>query len=226
MRKIYIIISLLAFVVSASAQITLSTKKVSFNKANTEEDEKKVMVSYTTSDPDDTLIKWTIIENTFLSAWGISFCDPVDCISQINPGFNKSFTIKPSESKEMKFGLLFNNTPGTGKVTVSFNSVKNPAVIDTVYYTANAWSTATKEVEKSKEFSFYPNPVRDQLTIKYAAKENVKVEIFNLIGMKVKTYTHDGNSTIIQLSDLKKGVYFIRVTDGGHVYSKQFSKID
>lgn len=226
MKKIYTIITLLTFVISANAQITLSTKKVSFNKANTEEDEKKVMVTYVSSDPADTLIKWTVLENTFLPAWGISFCDPFDCISQINPGFNKSFAMKSGDSKEMKFGLLFNNTPGTGKVTVSFSSVKDPSVTDTVYYTANAWNTAAKEVEKSKEFSFYPNPVRDQLTIKYSAKENVKVEIYNLIGMKVKSYSHDGNSTVIQLSDLKKGVYFIRITDGGHVYSKQFSKID
>jgi hypothetical protein len=88
----------------------------------------------------------------------------------------------------------------------------------------NSWITGVKENTKSKELTFYPNPVKDQIFIKFNSKEAVTIDIYNVIGSKVKTFTHDAQQSVVNLGDLQNGMYFIRFTENGITYSKSFTK--
>ena len=60
--------------------------------------------------------------------------------------------------------------------------------------------------EMDSEFvALYPNPVKDKLTVK---AENLQtVEIYNMVGQLVMT----GASSVVDMGNLKDGVYFVRV---------------
>ena len=66
----------------------------------------------------------------------------------------------------------------------------------------------------SKGFSYYPNPVRDEL--KMSAKEDIKsINVYNMIGQEVKRIALSNVSSYkLDMSDLSKGVYFITAKIG------------
>ena len=72
--------------------------------------------------------------------------------------------------------------------------------------------------QKNEIVSLYPNPVKDQLTVK---AENLQtVEVFDLVGQKVMASTEK----VVNLGYLKEGVYFVRVSCGEGVVTKRIVK--
>ena len=67
----------------------------------------------------------------------------------------------------------------------------------------------------------YPNPFNPLTTIKYTLSKpvNVKIEVFNLLGQKIKTILNKQKSTglheiEITAQDLPSGVYLYRIEAG------------
>jgi hypothetical protein len=74
------------------------------------------------------------------------------------------------------------------------------------------------------QFSMYPNPVVNNLYLENIENAN-RVEIYNLVGQKVKEALISGNKLTVQTSDLTKGVYLISViNENGAVKSLKFVK--
>lgn len=74
----------------------------------------------------------------------------------------------------------------------------------------------------------YPNPFNPATTIRYAVKENnnVKLEIFNVLGQKIKTLINEYKtageySFVFNASSLASGVYIYRIESGSYVNSKK-----
>lgn len=74
----------------------------------------------------------------------------------------------------------------------------------------------------------YPNPFNPTTTIRYAVKENnnVKLEIFNILGQRIKTiineYKQAGEySFVFNAGGLASGVYIYRIESGTYVNSKK-----
>ena len=65
-------------------------------------------------------------------------------------------------------------------------------------------------------FSFYPNPVKNVLNISYN-QEISNVELFNLLGQKVSSVKVDANAAEIDMSNLSKGAYMVKVTSNNQV---------
>lgn len=70
------------------------------------------------------------------------------------------------------------------------------------------------------KFSLFPNPVKDNLKIKIEEKI-LKFEIYDLAGKKLK---QDKNVDQINISDLAKGMYFIKIYTDNRVGTKPFIK--
>ncbi len=72
---------------------------------------------------------------------------------------------------------------------------------------------------------FYPNPVKDNLSVKFGNKGDHTVTIYNIIGEKIVEKTGIDTDLIkIDLSDLQKGMYFISYEVSSKVVTKTFSK--
>ena len=74
-------------------------------------------------------------------------------------------------------------------------------------------------------FSLYPNPVQDEFTLVYNAESNsAKMEIFTLQGTVVLSDVFTTNahiSTKYNVSTLQKGIYIVKVTDGGKLMTRK-----
>jgi hypothetical protein len=91
---------------------------------------------------------------------------------------------------------------------------------------AKGWATGLNTVKKQSVVTFFPNPAKDAITLKYVTTNAIDVTVYNVLGAKVKSFTHSGNETTLNISDLEKGLYFIRFSDNGNVVSKSFTKAE
>ena len=72
---------------------------------------------------------------------------------------------------------------------------------------------------------FYPNPVRDNLTVQFPQRGTHTVKVFNIIGEKVAEKTVvDEDIVSMNLSNIQPGVLFLSYEYAGKVYTKKFSK--
>ena len=68
----------------------------------------------------------------------------------------------------------------------------------------------------NSNFSYYPNPVKNSLNLSYN-QEISTVEVFNLLGQKVSSNAINANTAQIEMSNLSKGAYIVRVTSDNQV---------
>lgn len=60
----------------------------------------------------------------------------------------------------------------------------------------------------------YPNPVTDkQVVVATSSNVTKQIELFDLLGKKVYTRQSTNERVVLQLDDLKPGVYLIRITE-------------
>ena len=76
--------------------------------------------------------------------------------------------------------------------------------------------TLTAAKPATETLNIYPNPANDLVTIELNAfSAPVKVEILNSLGIPVYKRTLTGLSTQLNLEELPKGIYYIRITGAG-----------
>ncbi len=172
-------------------------------------------------------IKWQKTE--FLpNGWEASFCDKVNCYPPATT--TKIFPLTANEQGIMKVLARTNGFPGIGTVKISVTSPDDDNMNLNAYYVITAQdATGVKKVEVLKDVALYPIPAREYLTIvaNPLTKAN-RIEIYNVLGQRIKAdlLTEDKNyRTDINVQDLNKGMYFVRIyTAQGTVITKQFTK--
>lgn len=72
------------------------------------------------------------------------------------------------------------------------------------------------------EFSVFPNPVSDFLTLEFPYSQNALIRIIDLKGNEYAHFKNENKTSVqLDLSDLEKGVYVIQVITETQSYSKQ-----
>ncbi|WP_370900922.1 DUF7619 domain-containing protein [Chryseobacterium gossypii] len=98
----------------------------------------------------------------------------------------------------------------------------NAPIVTNTYTTTVQNTLATSEIRDPKtDFSIYPNPVKDILYIK-SEKEITKAEIYDISGRIINTTGVKGNS--VNVSELQKGLYIIKLRTPGKVMTQKFIK--
>ena len=72
-------------------------------------------------------------------------------------------------------------------------------------------ATLGLETTTFESFRYYPNPVKDALNFESQEVIN-QVVVYNIMGQQVKNVTPEVSDAEINMSDLKSGVYFIKVS--------------
>lgn len=94
-------------------------------------------------------------------------------------------------------------------------------VVDDVTITTGGLATA--EVALADKVKVYPNPVKDDLFIKYDdLKSTSKITVVDMTGKLVKTFV--GKSDSYNVSDLPKGAYLIVIDNGKELIKKKIIK--
>jgi len=95
-------------------------------------------------------------------------------------------------------------------------------------YTSSATAASTWEIDdllitgvrlvgvqeiNSNEFSIYPNPSQGIVNLKFSNTEKKQIEVYSILGNSVYSETTSKGSVQLNLTDLNKGVYFIKISD-------------
>ncbi len=174
----------------------------------------------------ETNFEWKIIDLVAPIGWEFGMCDPFNCVSSLSIGSVGQFTLGVGKNGVFKGDYTPNGKSGLGTAKVIIYPKSNSALQDTLVFQMNAWITGMKENSQSKEFTYYPNPVKDHLFVKYITKDAMQIDIYNVLGTKVKSFVHSGFETDVNVTELQNGIYFIRFKDANQTISKPFNKTE
>ncbi|WP_027878757.1 T9SS type A sorting domain-containing protein [Mesoflavibacter zeaxanthinifaciens] len=83
-------------------------------------------------------------------------------------------------------------------------------------FTIALWTPAalsTQDFDKEAVFTYYPNPVNNNLTLS-AQKEINNVSVYNMVGQEVFRNVPNAMTEVVDMSSLQAGAYFVKVTIG------------
>jgi len=112
-----------------------------------------------------------------------------------------------------------NNIDGIGATTRQRN--RNP-YIDNPQYVFDIWQNvlSVEEFDVTDTIKMYPNPTKGN-TVTIDCNENVFVEVYDVLGKKIKTQKITLNQKKLDVSSLNKGVYLVKLnTSKGSVTKK------
>jgi hypothetical protein len=90
--------------------------------------------------------------------------------------------------------------------------------VDSIYLVSQAdlalVTTGTTTLSNASKVKLYPNPVQRDLTVSNIATANSKVSVYNALGQKLIEKVANGAIAKFDVSNLRKGMYFVRFSDG------------
>ena len=221
MKKLVLMAMVVFFSISLTkAQITFNPK-IRIAEGGTDDKTLISVITNASTNADDSLLKWRIIEYTMPTDWSFTFCDTKDCLSGLGKDSSNVFILAKGKSFGLKADFYLNGKEGNAIVKLLLSYANRTDFADTLTLIASS-SVGLKNVAKKQEASIYPNPAKDNLVLKYQVNKPVEVTIYNVLGSKVSSFIHQGTETTINTSNLQKGMYFIRFNDNGRLISKPF----
>jgi hypothetical protein len=74
------------------------------------------------------------------------------------------------------------------------------------------------------KYKLYPNPANDYLCIEGIGLRKPDFSIFNIVGQLVKSVKLETNATVINITDLKSGIYFVQMKTDNNTRTIKFVK--
>lgn len=99
--------------------------------------------------------------------------------------------------------------PNTANIYFDFN----PAIVTNTWTTQFVLQLSNPDFT-AMNFDYYPNPVKNSLTISSESMID-NIEIYSVLGQKVTSLKVDSIQTEINVSELTRGLYFVKVTSSG-----------
>lgn len=124
--------------------------------------------------------------------------------------------------------ITWNTIPSPPAVNgwASVDDFGNPNFLITYLLRMNFGTpTALNEIEKNSNlFSVFPSPASSEVNIRLdRSLNNAKVEMFNSVGMLVKSMTNVNDLAKIDVSGYSAGIYTVMVTANGKSFTQRFS---
>lgn len=78
------------------------------------------------------------------------------------------------------------------------------------------------EIKLKNQISIYPNPVKDQLFVRYEGNQKLQIKLYNLVGQAVEIYRQEQVDQLqLLLGHLPKGIYFLDISTPLDVTNKR-----
>jgi len=87
---------------------------------------------------------------------------------------------------------------------------------------ADSYNIAVNETNKIIPI-IYPNPANDNITIQLKNSDPATISIINILGQEVKSTLSNNLQTTMHISDLKAGMYFVRIDQKGKRFTSKIS---
>lgn len=171
-------------------------------------------------------LRWIRIVESEPTGWATTVCDKNLCYSPQTS--SEDFTLGVDSVGLMKLNIFPNNVDGQAKYQIIIYDVNDSANTSAIMNVdALAKVTGISGIT-GETVSIYPNPAKGMLYMNLDGSKHItSVDIHNIVGQKVKTVSiQDGEKSVaIPVSDLKKGIYFLRIFNNEkEIATKTFSK--
>lgn len=97
--------------------------------------------------------------------------------------------------------------------------LKRPGIL--VHATCDDCAWVGVEETAQKNISVRPNPATDVFTVVLAENTPAQVQLFNIVGQMVFNQTTSEATAKVDVSDLKAGIYMLRVSQNGQTYTSK-----
>lgn len=154
---------------------------------------------------DDVIINLVRANNMPDPSWTTSMCLDV-CLS--NTVSNYTFQMPPSSSQHFTL-YFFTGSVATGDAYMHFTNVNNSSNFVHQGLYATTFGVGLDE-HKQLPLRIYPNPANDNLTIEISSANEETIELYDLSGAKLKSFTFRKNLNL-DISNLKSGIYLLQM---------------
>lgn len=120
----------------------------------------------------------------------------------------------PDSTRYVQTAAAFNRSYRIITVDSSFVTVSTPM--------RSCSTIGVNELSNSLNFSVFPNPASDKLTIE--CNQKASLEILNMEGQIIQTIHNGGKKTTIDLVNLSSGIYIIKAKTDKGITVKKFIK--
>lgn len=179
-------------------------------------------------------IVWRRIVNNLPAGWTSSVCDKNACWGYGTD--SKTFLLPGNRGEKLDVHFYPNNNTGNATVELIAYVQGDSAntVVRAIYKATAEQPASVLSVKKNLNIiNIYPNPVKDIMMIKGLQEhQTYKLELYSILGTKINSYilsagTAQGGIHEIDVSELPKGVYMIRILDRNMnlVFNKSISKM-
>jgi hypothetical protein len=176
-------------------------------------------IDIATPTPEAIQYKYTTISNSFHPGWICNLCIHGGCAVGI-PASGTMDEITLIEALNgvvgfFKLHLTVGNNIGHGVARIYVYDANDVNRGDTVSFDIDRQQiTDIKETTYSPLLSIYPNPAKETIRMNNKSNYNVNIEIYNILGESVAIQMLLPNqSSKLDVSSIKKGVYFVLYTD-------------
>lgn len=178
----------------------------------------------------------TVAENTYL--WEVAIKNYTAAYTPADPEASRVIL---HHNKLMGFTLAYcDNDETLGRENFIGSQYMTPATANSNYITADYFGSlllvdpdyvepvSVKGIDPAKSFCIFPNPVKDHLLLQSDAGEDQtgKIEILDAGGNKVVSCTYDSQDPLIDVCDLKEGIYFLQLITEIQVYTWKIIKVN
>ena len=102
----------------------------------------------------------------------------------------------------------------------SFRAADAPVnIIDNIFY--------NEDVQMDDGITIYPNPTKNQATVhikNFNASAEYTIEVYDIQGVQRNRYVTETQKTLLDMSRLSTGIYFVKITDGVTTHTKKVIK--
>jgi aryl-phospho-beta-D-glucosidase BglC (GH1 family) len=157
--------------------------------------------------------------------------------ASVNGGGKYSFSIgktsisnisvpKTGDSTTLSVSSVYRVSLDTGNQIVTFKIVSgssNPFTIDKfVFIQDSSTATAINDQKMTNLFTIFPNPaVSDIIVTKPESISFVRLDIYNILGKKIKTEILTKNETVLSVDGMEKGIYVFVFTNTNYSETKR-----
>jgi len=85
-------------------------------------------------------------------------------------------------------------------------------------------TTQINEINYQNEIKIYPNPAIDRVSIDCAQRQDLKMQIYNVVGVRVLQRELNNGTNDIDVSSLSKGIYIIKLTGTDWTVQRKLTK--
>jgi len=110
----------------------------------------------------------------------------------------------------------------TYHIRIAVEDVGDPTYDSAIFLEANSLTTGVKNYSLKNNIFLYPNPAVDNITV--GCPPQAVINITNIQGQVIKTFTTSDNYSNINVSSLPSGVYIVQMKTEDRVAVKKFIK--